>query len=130
MHSSPPVFLKLLEKSSGTTPRKNAPSLVSIPVDVLRQWIEEYIDDCWARGMTERTIGDKREVLGKLLWFFDNHHIGVCDSAALLKLFVYLRRGQSRTAGALGQSAPAQAAFAPSRRALLRFAANVIHMAH
>jgi site-specific recombinase XerD len=107
MHSRAPVFLKLLENNgvpatSSSRVQRSVVSSVSIPLEDLRQWSDEYIDDCWARGQTERTIAGKREVCGKLFWFFENKGHPACDVAALRKFFVYLRNGHLEESGRWG----------------------------
>jgi hypothetical protein len=84
-----------------TEPRftKTAPA---IPVAELRQLAEGWLLDGDIRQHSERTQGNRREIVDKLLWFLDDQHLASCGLNELRKFFAYLTRGHEDPRGRWG----------------------------
>jgi integrase/recombinase XerD len=75
---------------------------ISITLDVLQVWAEEYFRDCELRLFSPNTIAIRRIFIQNLLWFLHEKGYSKCDTLALRQFFYYLNHGHEEPGGRFG----------------------------
>lgn len=72
---------------------------LAVSTEDLRYLVEEWIEDGIARNQTNRTIGVKRDIGARVLWFLAYRDYHECSSFELRKFFVYLATAHAHPGG-------------------------------
>ena len=99
------------KKEKVTTRRRtNTPASVPPPkkspyplVSALPALIAAYLRQGELGGWTVRTLSNRRDTLGKLVWCLTQKNITACDPAGIEEFFLYLRNGHTEAGGRWGK---------------------------
>lgn len=83
-------------------PPSQTPAPACLPASTLAGQIEEYLLVCQIAGQSPRTVGNRRDRLGRLAWWTARSKCQSLDSEALRAFFLYLARSHADPSGRWG----------------------------
>lgn len=90
-----------------------SPRTVSIPTEEISRWFEEWCND--RPNLSRRTLEQRGDVIGKLLWFLESRGEKRCGMAELRAFFQHLEHGHLQPEGRWGQGAMVKSGKKPLR---------------
>ena len=88
---------------------KRAPLLaktgVSIPVDDLAMYAQDWLLDGEVRQLSSRTVDSRRDLVQKFLWFLQREGFRECGTPELRAFLAYLNQGHKEPGGRWGNPA-------------------------